>query len=387
MAVLTVNSGSSSLKLALYEDDGTTCLLDGAANSIGSDQGSLTVTGHGGEQSHEETARLKDQHQAFDLLYEAMQARHPVPVDKVGHRIVHGGPRLVQHQRIRADVLKQLQDAVHFAPLHIPAAVDLVRHTQKALPGAAQFACFDTAFHQTMPPEAFTYALPRRYRDAGVRRYGFHGLSYESVVHILGANLPKRTVVAHLGSGASACAMLDGKSQDTSMGLSPTGGFLMATRPGDLDPGVVLLLQRNFTKDLPALQPDEAESLLNHECGLKGLAEETDVRHLLERTDADATLAIDLFCREIAKTIAGYLVVLDGLDMLVFTGGIGEHSAAVRQGVCDRLACFGIGLDAKANQAHSPGLISEDGSSVRVRVVPADENGQIARHVAQLSRT
>ena len=252
-------------------------------------------------------------------------------------------------------------------------------------PGVPQFACFDTAFHQTMPAKAFTYAIPEVYRTAGVRRYGFHGLSYESVVHALGSSMPERTIVAHLGSGASACAMLHGQSVDTSMGVSPTGGFVMSTRTGDLDPGVGLLLQRQIVRGVQPLDDDALEKMVNKESGLKSLAREADMQKLLARQDDAATLAVTIFCREVAKTIAGYVTVLGGLDLLVFTGGIGEHSSAVRARICERLGVLGVGLDPGLNSADHVREISIAGAKVAVRVLTADENGAIARHVAQLN--
>jgi acetate kinase len=301
----------------------------------------------------------------------------------IGHRIVHGGPHLVEHQAITDELLKTLEASVHFAPLHIPAAVALVRATEKRYAGVAQFACFDTAFHQTMPPEAYTYAIPKRYRDAGVRRYGFHGLSYESIVHALQPDVPRRLVVAHLGGGSSVCAIEEGRSVDTSMGVSPAGGVPMATRSGDLDPGVVLLMERE-SGDLQAMTPDETEYALNHESGLEALAGESDMQALLERDDPDAKLALAIYCREVAKTVAGYATVMGGVDVLVFTGGIGEHSEVVRHEICDRLQTLHL-FEARA----AKGIVaaadeSDEDVDATVRVIAADEDGQIARHVVTL---
>jgi len=385
--ILTINSGSSSLKLGLYTGEGNHLLLTAAIDGIGKPTSKLTLTGPEGETITKAEQTFAHLHDAFDTATTLMQQSTPESIAALGHRIVHGGPHLVTHQRLTPQVFETLQASIHFAPLHIPPALELIRHTQQRFPKIPQFACFDTAFHQTMPPEAFTYPLPRPYRDAGVRRYGFHGLSYESIVHALGDAIPERTIVAHLGSGASACAMLHGHSVDTSMGLSPTGGFPMATRPGDLDPGILLLLERDLTPSLPALSPDALESLLNHESGLKALADESDMHLLLDRAsagDPDAALAVTLFCRDIAKTIGSYIAVLGGLDLLVFTGGIGEHSSPIRHRICDALAPFGITLDDTANETKSPTTISSTRSKLPVRVIPADENSQIARHVAQL---
>ena len=386
MPILTLNSGSSSLKLGLYTDDGETVLLtadlDGIGNASG---GNLKLTAADESPLVDTGIAYADIDQAFEGALRQMQHHVPEPVTAVGHRMVHGGPHLVTHQRLTKRVLQTLRDSVHFAPLHIPPALDLVQFVERQLPGIPQFACFDTVFHQTMLPEAYTYAIPKAYRDAGIRRYGFHGLSFESIVHALGDAVPARTVVAHLGGGSSACALLHGKSVDTSMGVSPTGGLVMSTRTGDLDPGVVLLMERSLGAGVPVLSADELETALNKESGLKALAGDGDMRKLTARTDkhdADATLAVDVFCRTVAKTIAGYATVLGGVDLLVFTGGIGEHSALIRQRICGLLAVIGVLLDAAPP---ATGIVSPADAAVAVRVIPADENAMIALHVATLA--
>ncbi len=391
MAILTVNSGSSSLKLGMYTDDGTRLLVQASADRIGGSGGSLKVVGSDGALKSEETQDFADAHAAFDAGVAAMAKAVPDKVTAIGHRVVHGGPHLCAHQRITPKVLRTLEQSVHFAPLHIPPALDLIRHTEGRFPGVPECACFDTAFHQTMPAEAYTYPIPREYRDAGVRRYGFHGLSYESIVRsgrgLAEGSFPKRLVVMHLGSGASACALVDGQSVDTTMGVSPTGGFPMGTRTGDLDPGVVLMLARGFGDKLSGLAPDALEALLNKKSGLLSLGGDADLRALQKAADGGdeaAGLALRIFSREIARRVAGFIALLGGVDMLVFTGGIGEHSATVRAAVAENLAVFGVALDASANKGREPTLISAAGSRVAVRVLPADENGEIARHTAAL---
>jgi acetate kinase len=274
------------------------------------------------------------------------------------------------HQRISADVRRQLQDAVHFAPLHIPPALALIDEAEKIFDDAPHFACFDTAFHATLPPRAAQLALPRRYVEAGVMRYGFHGLSYESLVTRLGADLPARAVFAHLGNGSSVCALRDGQSIDTSMGLTPTGGVPMGTRSGDLDPGVLLYLMRVEKLDAGAL-----ETLLNRESGLAGYADgESDMQALEKRAaagDANASLAIDAFATAVRKTIGGYAALLGGIDLLVFTGGIGEHSQAIRTRVCDGLAFMGL---------------TEGDPAGKVKAIHTEEEKQIARHCRALLR-
>ena len=384
MAILTINSGSSSLKLGVYGDDGVDALLAASIDSIGSGSSTIKLTGRNGEVLSQTSADFASLHVAFDGTMRLLRQRVQNPFTAIGHRMVHGGPHLTTHQRLTRRVQQVLRDSVHFAPLHIPPALDLVQHVEGEFPGVPQFACFDTAFHQTMPSEAYTYAIPKAYRDAGVRRYGFHGLSYESIVSALGATVPSRMVAAHLGGGSSVCALQQGVSVDTSMGVSPTGGVVMSTRTGDLDPGVGLLLQRPLADHLPVPSTQELEVTFNKESGVTALAGEGDMRKLLERAaknDADAALAIMIFCREVAKTIAGYATVLGGMELLIFTGGIGEHSAAIRQNICDRLGVFGLVTD---EAAKAPGMISIETSAVSVHVMAADENAMIARHVAAL---
>ena len=368
MPILTINSGSSSLKFGLYADNGKAMLLTGSATGIGKDKSAFELKNGEGKPLSQSTAGLRDQQDAMDMIADQLAQFTQSPVNAVGHRIVHGGPHLVTHQALTPEVLAALKAAIHFAPLHIPPALELIQSTEKLFRNTPQFACFDTAFHQTMPPEAFTYAIPAAYRDAGIRRYGFHGLSYESIVHALGADVPARTIVAHLGSGSSVCAMLNGKSVDTSMGASPTGGLVMGTRTGDLDPGVPLLIERSLQAGPSALSPDQLEAVLNHESGLKALAGDSDMQALLARrdqADREARLAVTIFCRSVAKTIAGYITVLGGCDALIFTGGIGEHSQPVRDEILARLAPL---------------------RPPQPRTIPADEDGQIARHVRQLSK-
>jgi acetate kinase len=255
---------------------------------------------------------------------------------------------------------------VHFAPLHIPQALSLIAAAQKIFPSAAQFACFDTAFHQTIPEVAAHLPLPQRYFDAGVRRYGFHGISYESLIHHFGVSLPRLTIFAHLGNGSSVCAVHDGRSVDTTMGLTPTGGIPMGTRSGDLDPGVILYLLRNERFDA-----DTLEDLLNHQSGLFALSSgEGNVKALQERAqanDAAAHLALDVFATAVRKQIGAYIALMGGVDLLVFTGGIGEHSELVRSEATNGLESLGLTAD-------------------KIHVVPAEEEAQIARHCRALLR-
>jgi acetate kinase len=384
--ILVINSGSSSLKFGLFvnKNGDEHPIARGNADAIGADNGKLEIFDEQGNNVFKETQHLDSHKTAFSQIAKRLAALKYDPPSAIGHRFVHGGPHLVAHQRITDDVLAELKKAVHFAPLHIPAAVELIRYTEKIFPQVPQFACFDTAFHQTMPEAAYRFAIPEEYVAEGVRRYGFHGLSYASIVYALGKDLPSKVVVAHLGNGASLAAIADGKSVDTSMGLTPTGGIPMGSRTGDLDPGVSLFLMRVHKLNAEAL-----ETLLNHDSGLKALGGTNDMRVLQKASDEgdhNASLAIEIFCRSIAKTTASYAAVLGGLDLLIFAGGIGEHSSAVRANVCRRLEFLGIALDSEHNHA-SASTISSDASKIAVRVMVTEEEKQIARHCRALLKS
>ncbi|WP_233805506.1 acetate/propionate family kinase [Paraburkholderia sp. HP33-1] len=368
--ILVLNSGSSSLKFGLFahSDDDETLLLEGAAEGIGRADGRLRIRTADGRVLLQQEHILESQTEALQTLSQVLAQQHHARPVAVGHRVVHGGPRLRAHQRITDDVRRQLHDALHYAPVHIPPALALIDEAAQIFGDAPHFACFDTAFHATLPPRAAQFALPRRYADAGVIRYGFHGLSYESLVRQLGAALPSRAVFAHLGNGSSLCALLDGRSVDTSMGLTPTGGIPMGTRCGDLDPGVLLYLMR-----AEHLGADALETLLNRHSGLAGYADgESDMQALEKRVaagDALASLALDAFATAVRKTIGAYAALLGGIDLLVFTGGIGEHSTEVRRRVCEGLAFAGL-------VEHDP--------AGKVRVLHTEEEKQIARHCRAL---
>lgn len=370
--ILVLNSGSSSLKFGLFRrtGDDESLLLEGSAEGIGRSDGSLRIKAPDGRVLVQQEHELESQTDALQKLAQVLAQQHHARPSAVGHRVVHGGPRLRAHQRITAGVRRQLQDAVHFAPLHIPPALALIDEAETIFADAPHFACFDTAFHATLPPRAAQLALPRRYVEAGVMRYGFHGLSYESLVTRLGADLPARAVFAHLGNGSSVCALRDGQSVDTSMGLTPTGGVPMGTRSGDLDPGVLLYLMRVETLDAGAL-----ETLLNRESGLAGYADgESDMQALEKRAaagDTNASLALDAFATAVRKTIGGYAALLGGIDLLVFTGGIGEHSQEIRRRVCEGLAFMGL---------------TEGDPAGKVRAIHTEEEKQIARHCRTLLR-
>jgi acetate kinase len=378
--ILVLNSGSSSLKFGLFAHagDDESLLLEGSAEGIGRSDGSLRIKAPDARVLVQQEHVLESQTEALQKLSQVLAQQHHALPAAVGHRVVHGGPHLRTHQRLTPEVRRRLQEAVHFAPLHIPPALALIDEAAKIFGGATHFACFDTAFHATLPPRAAQLALPRRYAQAGVVRYGFHGLSYESLVRQLGSQLPSRAVFAHLGNGSSVCALRDGRSVDTSMGLTPTGGVPMGTRCGDLDPGVLLYLMR-----VEKLDADALETLLNRHSGLAGYADgESDMQALEKRAaagDANAELALDVFASTVRKTIGGYAALLGGIDLLVFTGGIGERSATIRRRVCEGLAFMGLTeSDQAGNTANDP--------AAKVRALHTEEEKQIARHCRALLR-
>jgi acetate kinase len=344
--ILALNSGSSSLKFGLYQPGATDeqPLLTGSADGIGRDNGSLRILSSDGKPLLQRDCIHESQGDALNTLAATIREHTQSAPVAVGHRIVHGGPNLYRHQIITPQVLDQLRSATHFAPLHIPQALSLITAAQSIFPSAAQFACFDDAFHQAIPEVASHFALPQRYFDEGIRRYGFHGISYESLVHHLGERLPKRAIFAHLGNGSSLCALRNGVSIDTTMGLTPTGGLPMGTRSGDLDPGIILYLLRN-----EKLSTDNLEDLLNHQSGLFALSSgESDVKTLEERAqtgDTKACFALDVFAVSVRKTIGAYMALLGGVDLLVFTGGIGEHSSRIRSAATRGLDSLGLTPD------------------------------------------
>jgi acetate kinase len=353
--VLALNAGSSTLKYTLYRGDE-----------------------HGQTRLFAETLKAGNAgHLALlDAALEQARQRFGEEPSLVGHRIVHGGATFTKPVRVDDGVLQKLTELTALAPLHLPPALDLVRGARARCPAALHVACFDTAFHQTLPEVARRFALPTALYERGIRRYGFHGLSYEYVVSTFGPHLPARLIVAHLGNGASMSAIRDGRSIDTSMGFTPAGGLPMGTRSGDLDPGVLIHLLRETGGTASDL-----EQLVNHQSGLLGVGGSSDMAELVARAragDAKAEAAIELFAYAVRKQIGAYTAVLGGLDCLVFTGGIGEHAPRVRELSCQGLASFGIELDAGRNAANAD-LISLDFAPCQVRVIPTDEDLVIAR--------
>jgi acetate kinase len=346
--VLALNSGSSSLKFGLYR-----------------------VTASSAE------TLISGQVEEIQQIGECLASRDLPAPDAIGHRVVHGGPRLRQHCLIDENVLRELEAAAAFAPLHTPATIAIIRFAREHFPKAPQAACFDTAFHAGLPDVARTLPIAKALRNDGIQRYGFHGLSCESIVRHLADDLPDRLLIAHLGAGASVTAVKAGKSIDTSMGLTPSGGMMMGARSGDLDPGILIYLMR--TRQFDAAQLETLIDRHSGLCGISGVG--GDMRQLREAAadNADAHLAIQMFCYSARKQIAAMIAVLDGVDALVFTGGIGENDAATRSEISRGLAWIGIDLNVARNQrADNP--INGATSRCRVLVVPSREDEQIARH-------
>jgi acetate kinase len=337
--------------------------------------------------------------EAIRLVVGAVSSPGLPKVEAVGYRVVHPGAKLDRHQRITPEVMKDLEEAVVFAPLHDPAVIEVIREMMERFPDVAHYACFDTVFHQTMPEAATTYAIPVEYRERGVRRYGFHGLSCESIVRQLRAGagflFPRRMVIAHLGSGCSVTAVMDGRSMDTTMGLTPTGGVVMGTRPGDLDPGLVLYLLRQMKGDgVSALETMLGlEKMLNHDAGMVALSgmpnDMKAVREAAAGGNARAKLAVEIFTRSVKKAVGGFAALMGGVDAVVFAGGIGEHDARSRAEILDGLENFGISINSEGNAAAGDAArrVSASDSVTAVLVVPAKEDWMIAVHVDRLARS
>jgi acetate kinase len=395
--ILVLNSGSSSIKFSLF-DAGTgdpRSLFEGEVMGIGGAKAGFKFRDANGSDLSGGRREVKAETpvEAIGLVVEAVSGAAGLPkVDAVGYRVVHPGAKLREHVRIDDGVMKDLEEAVRFAPLHDPAAIEVIRETMKKFPDVAHYACFDTVFHETMPEAATTYAIPVEYRERGVRRYGFHGLSCESIVRQLRASkeieFPRRMVIAHLGSGCSVTAVVDGCSMDTTMGLTPTGGVVMGTRPGDLDPGLVVYLMRQMERKVTAL-----EKMLNHDAGmvaLSGMANDMKaVREAAARGDVKAELAVDVFTRSVKKAVGGFVALMGGVDAVVFAGGIGENDARSRAEILGGQESLGISINSALNEAMGDAIrsVSASESVTKVLVVPAKEDWMIAVHVERMARS
>jgi acetate kinase len=386
--ILTINGGSSSIKFALFDaSDSLRRILDGGIERIGLPEATFHVKGSGQADNFARSVKAPDHTVAVGLLMDWIeQGSGRDALTAVGHRVVHGGPKYYKPQRITAEMVEELKQLSPFDPDHMPEEILLTEAFHRRFPDLPQVACFDTAFHHDLPRVAQMLPIPRRYEALGVRRYGFHGLSYEFLMEELGRLAgPEvargRIVLAHLGNGASLAAVHDGKSVDTSMSFTPTAGVPMSTRTGDLDPGLVWYLAR--TEKMSAKDFNE---MVNFRSGLLGISEtSSDMRDLLkhETQDVRAAEAVALFCYQVKKWIGSFAAALGGIETLVFAGGIGENAPPVRARICDGLGFLGIELEEKQNGANE-GVISAVSSRVVVRVIHTDEEQIIAKTVRQV---
>src|SRR5580692_2715414 len=365
LPVLVLNSGSSSIKFSIYEagDGARTKLHEGAVDGIGADRGQFWIKDKDGKKIVDETPAVPTRAVAFALVADALHSGDfPAPV-AIGHRMVSGGPTVEENQRITPELIDEMERYTAFAPLHTPIAVHIMREALRMFPGVPNFVCLDSYFHRTMPEVVTRMPIPSEYAQMGVRRYGAHGISYESIVYQLAPNVPERLVVAHLGNGASITAIRNGQSLDTSMGLTPTGGIVSGTRTGDIDPGVLLFILRKVAEkaDSASSAADQLETIAAKKAGLLGISElSNDMRELREAIkngNPKARLAVDKFVWTIQKWIGGFFVELNGLDMLVFTGGIGEIDIASRAEICAGLTALGIELDSARNNVCDAAVI------------------------------
>jgi acetate kinase len=358
------------------EKNEETLLAKGEVNGIGLENGPLQIK-DGKKQNFEELRIDHPNHKlALQEIFTAIK-RYKLPdPDAVGHRLVHGGPKHTTPEHVTPELIVTLQNLIPLAPLHLPSGILCIKEIVSEFPEIPQVACFDTAFHHRMPEVAQRLPLPRHFWVEGLRRYGFHGLSYEYIIHSLGQNVKGRMIIAHLGNGSSLAAVKDGVPRDTTMGLTPTGGLMMGTRSGDLDPGILIYLMNQKNYD-----PNELNHLLNNESGILGVSGlSSDMKVLIQKSsdEPNAAQAIDMFCYYVRKHIGALVTVLGGIDMLIFTGGIGEKSSLIRSKICERLEHLGIQLDDDLNNANAD-VITLPESMCTVRVIQTMEDLMIAR--------
>jgi acetate kinase len=392
LPVLVLNSGSSSIKFSIYEagDGERRKLHEGAVDGIGTDLGKFWIKDADGNQLIGQTRELPTRAVAFRLVSDALHSGDfPAPA-AIGHRMVCGGPTVQENQLITPELVDEMERYTAFAPLHTPIAVYIMRESLRLFHGVPNFVCLDSYFHRTMPEVVTHMPIPEEYSAMGVRRYGAHGISYESIVYQLQPNVPEKLIAAHLGNGASITAIRKGKCLSTSMGLTPTGGIISGTRTGDIDPGVLLFILRKIaeTAKSAAEAADQLEAVVSRQAGLLGVSnlsnDMRDLRDAIRKGSANARLAVDKFTWTIARWIGSFVAELNGLDMLVFTGGIGENDIAARAEICAGLGALGIVLDPVRNNVRGKGVISADNSPVTVRVIPPAEDLIIVNHVVRL---
>jgi acetate kinase len=392
LPILVLNSGSSSIKFSVYVtgDGEPRKLHEGSVDGIGTDQGEFWIKDAKGKKLVDDTPPLPTRAAAFKLVADALHSHDFPSPSAIGHRMVSGGPTVQTNQRITPALIGEMERYKAFAPLHTPIAIYIMREAIRQFPGIPNFVCLDTWFHRHMPEVVTRLPIPQEYAAMGVRRYGAHGLSHESIVYQLAPSVPQKLIVAHLGNGASIAAIRNGQGLDTSMGLTPLGGIVSSTRTGDIDPGVLLFILRKIAetaKDTTEAA-DLLEAVVSKKSGLQGVSELSsdmrDLRDAIAHGNAKARLAVEMFTWTIAKWIGGYVAELGGLDMLVFTGGIGENDIATRAEVCAGLITLGIKLDKSRNNVQGAAQISADHSPVMVRVIPPAEDLMIVNHVVRL---
>jgi acetate kinase len=387
-----LNSGSSSIKFSVYEagNGERRKLHEGAVDGIGTDQGSFWIKDAEGKKLVDQTPALPTRAVAFTLVADALHSKDFPASAAIGHRMVCGGPTVLENQLITPELIDEMERYTAFAPLHTPIAVYIMRECLRLFPGVKNFVCLDSYFHRTMPEVVTHMPIPEEYSAMGVRRYGAHGISYESIVFQLKHDVPEKLIVAHLGNGASISAIRNGKCLDTSMGLTPTGGIISGTRTGDIDPGVLLFILRKIAETAKSASEaaDQLETVASKKAGLLGVSDLSndmrDLREAIKDGNAKARLAVDKFTWTIAKWIGSYVAELGGLDMLVFTGGIGENDIACRAEICAGLSVLGIVLDPARNNIRGEAVISAENSPVTVRVIPPAEDLIIVNHVVRL---
>jgi acetate kinase len=392
LPILVLNSGSSSIKFATYEaaDGQRTKIFEGAVDGIATDNGKFWIKDAEGKKLIDETPDLPNRSVAFALVAKTLNSgKFPQP-KAIGHRTVSGSPTVLENQLITPELIDDLDKYADLAPLHTPIAVYIMREALKLFPGIPNFAVLDTYFHRTMPEVVKRMPIPDEYVDMGVRRYGYHGISYESIIHQLQPSIPEKLIVAHLGNGASISAIRNGQCLDTSMGLTPSGGIISASRTGDIDPGVVIFILKQIAKSEPdALKAaDKLETVISKKSGLVGMSgvsnDMRDLRDAIKQGNQHARLAVDKFTSTIAKWIGSFYAELNGIDMLVFTGGIGENDIASRAEICANLEALGIVIDPARNNVRGAATISAENSRVTVRVIPPAEDLIIVNHVIRL---
>jgi acetate kinase len=392
LPVLVLNSGSSSIKFAIYEAGSAepVRLYEGAVDGIGTEQGKFWIKIASGEKLIDQSPALPNRSVAFKLVADVLHSGDFPRPSAIGHRMVCGAPTLQVNQPVTPEMIDEMERYRDFAPLHTPIGAYIMRQALELFPDAPSFACSDSYFHRTMPEVATHLALPAEYSAMGVRRIGFHGISYESIVHQLQPDIPNKLIIAHLGNGASISAVLDGNCIDTSMGLTPTGGIISGTRTGDIDPGVLLFMLRKIasqTNSVPEAA-DILEAAVSKKAGLLGMSDLSndmrDLRSAINAGNKKARLAVDKFARTVASWVGSFYAELGGLDMLVFTGGIGENDIAVRAEICAGLSALGIVIDPAQNNVRGAAVISAEGSPVKVRVIPPAEDLIIVNHVVRL---